>query len=161
MPTNKFTVSQVKGSSRSSKRAYTHAVICQFDAERFAAELPNRLSAWETNRSLVEDLRYLKRVRAAGVGGVWQGTYTIVDQRQFDGAIKTLTEKGDTLDLWIEFAKEQEIVKTARRLAEDQGEYSVLQWSMSAANAHKSIGSWDKPSAYIKNVHVVPVAQVK
>lgn len=159
--TNKFTVPQVPGSSRSSKRAYTHAVICQFDAERYAADLPNRLSAIETNRTLADDLRYHTKVRAVGVGGVWSELGSKVDQRQFDSAIKVLAERGDTLDLRIVNAKNTEKARTARSLAQDQGNYSVLQWSQSAANAQKSIGSWDKPGAYLKNVHVVPVVQVK
>ena len=161
MPTNKFTVSQVKGSSRSSKRTYTHAVICQFDAERFAAKLSDRLSQILTRTSLVENFGHYTKVAEVGVGGVWHSRGHKVDQRMFDEAIRLLTERGDTLDQWIANAEETERAYTAKRLADDQGEYSVLQWSMSAANAHKSIGSWDKPSAYIKNVHVVPVTQVK
>ena len=158
---NKFTVPQVLGSSRSSKRTYTHAVICQFDAERFSAELPDRLSRILTRTSLVENFGYYTKVAEVGVGGVWHSRGNKVDQTQFDQAIKLLAERGDTLDQWIANAKETERANTAKRLADDHGEYEVLQWSMSAANAKKSIGSWDKPPAYIKNVHVVPVVQVK
>ena len=158
---NKFTVPQVLGSSRSSKRAYTHAVICQFDAERYAADLPNRLSRILTRKSLVENFGYYTLVAEVGVGGVWHSRGYKVDQRQFDSAIKLLTERGDTLDQWIANAEETERANTANRLADDHGEYEVLRWSQSAANAQKSIGGWDKPANYRKNVHVVPVVQVK
>ena len=75
---NKFTVPQVLGSSRSSKRTYTHAVICQFDAERFAAELPDRLSRILTRTSLVENFGYYTLVAEVGVGSVVKVSGSVV-----------------------------------------------------------------------------------
>lgn len=157
---NKFTVPQVPGSSRSSHRVYTHAVICKLDVDRYAAELPERLASLDdgTERS---NFAFHSRIVQVGVGGSWDPRRNFtVSQVEFEESVAALDERGRTYGEWLAFARARHAARTASILESDRGEYQVLQWSMSERNAVKSLGSHTFPGSYRAHIHVVPVVQV-
>lgn len=132
--TTTYTVPEVPGSSRTSHRPYTHAVVGRRNLarERQQAADPathNDLNNWQ----------FYQKVLRVGLGGVWSERhgYT-VDQSMLDNA-KRATEGCETVNDYVAKQIEWRLARINEVGTGPAGELQVLQWSMGVENARKGI----------------------
>lgn len=136
-----YTAPEVPGSSRSSERPYTHAVVGRRNIAALRAYAPE--SAEYSHGKQTYDY-YSKQVQV-GAGnsylyktGECRPFMVTVKQEDYDRGVAFLAENPDRAAY---VAK-----KLAERMAElgteDAGPLQVLQWSMSHANADKATGTF-------------------
>lgn len=152
MANNKFTVSEVPGSSRKSPREYTHAVIGVYD---WAARLRRDDVDYKTDG---ENWQYYSNWASVKPGENYRfENYNFpFDQKSYDKAIE-IVAKYPTKQSYITGMRENRVADTTTRMnAEGANNYVVLRWSQSLANAHKGHGEF---SLYI-NLKVVPTVKL-
>lgn len=150
-----FTVPQVPGSSRKSKRSYTHAVIGRNDLTRARREAADTVSHCD-----VKNYEHRMRVINAGVGGTWDhlrnGSPMIVDAAMHADYVKRMKPYADVNE-YVAGCIECRVARVNEQGTGTAGELHVLQWSMSAANAAKAVNGFRQ---YHVDVAVVPCVEV-
>lgn len=149
-----FTVTQVPGSKRTSHRNYTHAIIGCRDGKVLAASTlaerrKNDQSRWNSKHWYDE-----KRAADATVGQPYKNHngFSVIAQEYNVRFGKEFIAKYPTVESYLAKLKQDFDDMIAKLQAEPLGTLEVLQWSMSADNARKALGSWSKSHSHLEVV---------
>lgn len=163
MPKTTYTVPAVPGSSRTSERPYTHAIVGRDSpalqaAHRAADFKANAAKYARWDAKLWHDNKRLAQCPSGGMYLNSNGYLTTPS----DAVIKIGTDfiaSFPTPEGYLAYLKAQREADVARGTAAPDGELAVLQWSMSYANAWKAHGTWCKTHVDVRVVECVPVAK--
>jgi len=153
MKAAKHTVLNAVG-TRSSPRTYTHAVVGEVDYARKAVWTIAD-AAYRAN----DEFEYFTIITARPVGATYYANgssphFTISDNMKAEAA-KWFAKHGTELAAIVAARKAQAAAEVEALRAKNEGAAFVLQWSMSAGNASKALGTWTK--RHYKNVRVAEV----
>lgn len=152
-----YTVPQVPGSTRTSERPYTHAVVGARNLVLARAQVPEyaEYMAGDTFDTRTRQVQtgagnsYLYKSQA----GSGRPFMVKVSQEDFDKAVAFLAEHPDRAAyLAQDIAKRLALIGTA-----DEGPLMVLQWSMSHKNALAKVGEHSKYHSSVRVVECVPI----
>lgn len=148
-----FTVTEVKGSKRSTNNQYAAALIGVFDWDKYEPDKA-KVMPWEES-----NFKYAKKNASASEGEILPG-------RNFEATAEIISEgkeliaKYPTLDLYLQGRADERVKKireTRSKLVE--GEYEVLAWASRFDLAEKRISEFSK--GFYKGLKVVPTVQIK
>lgn len=157
-----YTVPQVPGSRRTSERPYTHAVIGRADSRMSAISCAEDLAKNEGKYRKwdAKDWDDRKRESEATAGQLYRNRNGFMVEAKawlIESGAEFIGKNPDRAAYVAACAahRQQRLEKLKAGTA---GELGVLQWSMSEANARKSLTTW---SHHHSDLHVVPCVPVE
>lgn len=151
----KHTVANAVG-TRKSPRVYTHAVVGEVDYGRKAV--------WTIAGAAYrakDNFEYYTTINARPEGATYEADgsspHFKVSAKMKAEAAEYFATHGTELASIVANAEMKAADEVATKRAADEGTAHVLQWSMSAGNASKAVGTWTK--RHFKNVRVVEVTR--
>lgn len=138
----KFTYTHTDGrvdTRQSATNAYTHVVI----GRRNLGRAREQAVARRENQTALSNYKFFKQQAVAGAGGFIQlrNGPLAVSQGEFERAAAVMA-RCPTIDHYYDECLTNEITRINMFGTGDFGPFEVLQWSMSAANAHKGASRW-------------------
>lgn len=158
-----YTVPEVPGSKRASARSYTHAIIGRRDGRCSAVAYEADLKANESKHHKWDAKHWDDRQResVAVVGQLYRNhNGYMVEARDYNVRLGSeFIAKNPDRAAYIEAKSAERLAHLAMLKASTPGELEVLQWSMSLANAMKSVSSKQAHHSDVRVVACVPVVK--